>query len=66
MILRLKLIFFNPFWVLQSQSSMCLVSNPKANINYQIYGMLVAMRLIAVLAGIPEVLNTFQLFNHVK
>jgi hypothetical protein len=28
--------------------------------------MSVAMRLIEVLAGIPEVLETFQLFNLVK
>jgi hypothetical protein len=56
--------FFSIFWMLQSKSSMCLVSKPKAN--DQIYGMSAAMRLIVVLAGISEVLNTFQLFNLVK
>jgi hypothetical protein len=45
---------------------MCLVSKPKATIKDQIYGMSAAMRLIVVLAGIPEVLNTFQLFSLVK
>jgi hypothetical protein len=67
MILGLKLIFFfNPFWVVQSKSSMCLGSKPKATINDQIYCMSVAMRLIVILAGIPEVLKTFQHFNLVK
>ena len=28
-------INFNPFWVWQSKSSLCLISKPKATINYQ-------------------------------